>query len=269
MRKFLLLLTLSLALLLCSCGEHERFLLYCPVEQLENAAGEGAIEARSIAVEGAAEMDTEELSAYLLSELLSAGIAPDVELNSVKVENRNAEVDFSRQYGDFTGIDLTLADYCVTLTLTQLENINSVVITADGKPITQRKSRALTAADPLLGQTEDTLRPVTVKLHFWDNESEALVAQERTLELHEGQSRVGAVLAALAAGPQGNWLTHSVPEELELLSARVSDGVCYLYLAGVESLSASAVEAIELSVLSLPNLREVTILLEGAESEIR
>ena len=269
MRKLLLPLMLAMTLLLCACGEHEYYLLYCPVEQLENAAGEGAIETRSISVEGASEMDTAELSVYLLTELLSTGIAPDAELNSVKVENWNAEVDFSRQYADLTGIDLTLADYCVTLTLTQLENINSVAITAGGKAIAQRKARVLTAADPLLGQTEDTLRPVTVELHFWDNESETLVAQERTLELHEGQSRVDAVLAALAAGPQGSWLTHSVPEELELLSARVSDGVCYLYLAGVESLSASAVEAIELSVLSLPNLSEVVLLLDGAESEIR
>jgi len=267
-RKILLAFALCLMTLLCACGKHaESFLLYYPVEQLETAAGEGAIGTRSVMIANAQTMDTAELSEVLLRELLDTGIAPGAELVSLRLERRRVDVDFSHQYASLTGIDLTLADYCVTLTLTQLENVNAVSITAGGQLLPQRRSRILTAADPLLGQTEDTLRPVTVELYFWDNESETLVIEERTLKLYEGQSRVDAVLSALAEGPNRGDLTRSVPETLELLSARVEDGVCYLYLTGAESLSASAIEAIELSVQSLPNLREVHLALGGAENE--
>ncbi len=266
-RKTLLVFALCLLILLCACGKHaESFLLYCPVEQLENAAGEGAIRTRSVMIANAQTMDTAELSEALLRELLDTGIAPGAELVSLRREGRRVVVDFSHQYASLTGIDLTLADYCVTLTLTQLENVNAVSITAAGQLLPQRKSRILTAADPLLGQTEDTLRPVTVELYFWNNESETLIAEERTLELYEGQSRVDAVLSELAAGPAHGDLARSVPEALEVLSARVEDGVCYLYLTGAETLSSSAIEAIELSVQSLPNLREVHLALEGTEN---
>ncbi len=264
-RTGLLVFCLCLLVLLCACSEREgSYLLYCPVEQLESAAGEGAIEARSVVIANARSMDTAELSEALLRELLDAGVAPGAELVSLTLERRRVDVDFSRQYASLTDIDLTLADYCVTLTLTQLENVNAVSITAGGQMLPQRRSRILTAADPLLGQTEDTLRPVSVELYFWDNESETLVVEERTLELYEGQSRVDAVLSELAAGPERGDLTRSVPEMLDVLSARVQDGVCYLYLTGAEVLSASAIEAIELSVQSLPNLSEVRLALEGA-----
>ena len=269
MRKVFLVLCLCLLSLLCSCGKDGGFLLYLPVEQLETAAGEGAIETREVIIEGAERMDKTALCESLLEELIDAGVAPETEIVSLKVEGRRVDVDFSGQYANLTGVDLTLADYCVTLTLTQLENVNAVSITVDGRALPQRRSRILTAADPLLGRTEDTLRPVSVELYFWDNESESLVTEERTLELYEGQSRVDAVLSELAHGPYRGDLTRSVPETLEVLSARVEDGVCYLYLAGAETLSASAVEAITLSVQSLPNLREVRIALEGTALDMQ
>lgn len=264
MRKAILGALLCLLALLCACGEQEEsFLLYCPVEHLENAAGEGAIEARAVVIENAEKMDTAELSAALLRELLGTGLAPETELLSLELEGRRVDVDFSSQYANLTDIELTLADYCVTLTLTQLANVNAVSITAGGRAQPQRRSRVLTAADPLLGRTEDTLRPVTVDLYFWNNESETLTAEQRTLELYEGQSRVDAVLSALATGPLRGDLTRSVPETLDVLSARVEDDVCYLHLMGAKELSASAIEAIELSVQSLPNLREVHLALEN------
>lgn len=267
MRRLLAMMLLLLSLLLSACGRGEtNFFLYCPVENLKTAAGKGAIEVRSIEIERPWEMDTIELSEALLNELLATNIAPGVELSSVSVEGRRLDVDFSRHYANLTDIDLTLVDYCVTLTLTQLENINSVTITAGGRMLPQRRERILTAADPLLGPTEDTLRPVEVELYFWDNETEALVAVERTLELHEGQSRVDAVLAELVKGTEITNMSRSVPETLEVISARVEEGVCYLYITGVDSLSASASEAIKLSVESLPIITEVRIALDSTST---
>ena len=42
-------------------------------------------------------------------------------------------VDFSSTYGTLSGIDLTLADYSVVLTLTQLEEVETVMITVGGE----------------------------------------------------------------------------------------------------------------------------------------
>lgn len=111
-------------------------------------------------------------------------------------------MDFSRQYARLAGIDLTLADYCVTLTLTQLDGVNAVSITSGGRELPYRETQTLTAADPLLSMREEQrLRPITVSLYFLDPTSGALRAEKRALALYEGQTRVNALLEALAPGP--------------------------------------------------------------------
>ena len=56
-------------------------------------------------------------------------------------------MDFSSRYASLSGIDLTLADYSVVLTLTQLEEVEAVMITAEGELIPYRDHQRLTAGD--------------------------------------------------------------------------------------------------------------------------
>jgi germination protein M len=56
-------------------------------------------------------------------------------------------VDFSSRYGTLSGVELTLADYSVVLTLTQVEGVEGVVITADGAALPYRDHQLLTAQD--------------------------------------------------------------------------------------------------------------------------
>lgn len=135
-------------------------------------------------------------------------------LLSLSVLGNWARVDFSRQYARLAGIDLTLADYCVTLTLTQLDGVNAVSITSGGRELPYRETQTLTAADPLLSMREDALRPITVSLYFLDPTSGALRAEKRALALYEGQTRRELALEALAQGPESGALAVLRPEEL-------------------------------------------------------
>ena len=58
-------------------------------------------------------------------------------------------VDFSEQYSGLTDISLTLADYCVVLTVCQLEGIDSVEITVSGRPLNYRSHQILTQEEAL------------------------------------------------------------------------------------------------------------------------
>lgn len=93
----------------------------------------------------------EGLLALLLTQPESEGLTnviPEmVTLRQWSLENGLLTVDFSGSYGILSGIDLTLADYCVVLTLTQLEEVDAVVITVDGEPLPYRDHQRLTAAD--------------------------------------------------------------------------------------------------------------------------
>ena len=62
-------------------------------------------------------------------------------------EGTHIIVDFSEQYSGLSDISLTLADYCVVLTLCQLDGIESVEITVSGRPISYRSHQILTGEE--------------------------------------------------------------------------------------------------------------------------
>ena len=151
-------------------------------------------------------------------------------------------------------------------TLTQLDGVNAVSITSGGRELPYRETQTLTAADPLLSMREDALRPITVSLYFLDPTSGALRAEKRALALYEGQTRVNALLEALAQGPESDALAALLPEEFTVLSARVEEGTCYLNLPSDADLGISprqTVESLVLSLCSLDTVERVQIVVDG------
>ena len=281
MRRLPLLLA-ALALLLVSCAvpreeadtdDYEVYYAVWPDE-----GGGDAIRARRTALADDVPADTGALAEALLAQLLASPaqgglrspFPAGTKLQKVSVAGGRATVDLSEQYAQLSGIDLSVADCCVTLTLTQLTGINAVRVTVNGRELPYRKTQLLTAADALLSGRGDALRPINVSLYFLDTESGLLRAQAQTLALYEGQSRVSAVLDALLRGPEGDdGLRALLPERFSVLSSRIDDGICYVNLDGAsplpedEALRALAVESLTRSILSLSGVEEVQLLIDG------
>ena len=178
-------------------------------------------------------------------------------------------MDLSAPYARLSGIDLSLADYCITLTLSQLPNVNAVSITANGSELPYRKTQVLLSADTLLSSRESGLRPITVQLYFLDSKTGELRAEQQTLALYEGQTRVNALLEALAQGPENDALLPLLPENFSISSSRIEDGVCYLSISANAALPEDEntrgllFESLERSVLSLSGVDEVQLVIEG------
>ena len=283
-RKTFLFAFLVLSLLLAACvrgggteGENS-YTIYYPAAELRAVPGEDAIVARTVQLPDADTLTQEELAQRLLERLLAdapdAGVrAPmpgGTTLLSLSVLGNWARVDFSRQYARLAGIDLTLADYCVTLTLTQLDGVNAVSITSGGRELPYRETQVLLSADTLLSSRESGLRPITVSLYFLDSKTGELRAEQQTLALYEGQTRVNALLEALAQGPEDDSLVSLLPEDFAVISSRIENGVCYLNLPANVSLPEDEaardlmLSALEQSILSLGGVDEVQFLIEGS-----
>lgn len=278
-----LLASLLAALLLTACAAKQEtpspdgFALYYAANLAASSGGD-AIRAETLNVPDSAAMDTEALAETLVRALLqepedSALYSPfpvGTGLQKLTVTGGRAMVDLSTQYGRLSGIDLSIADACVTLTLTQLRGIYAVRITADGRELPYRETQLLTAADALLSSGEDVTRPLTVSLYFLDSGTQTLRAQTQTLALYEGQSRVSAVLDALERGPSGDkTLRVLIGEEVTLNSSHTEDNVCYVNLDGTQTLPedaaqrALAIRSLALSLLSLDGVDEVQFLVDG------
>lgn len=256
--------------------EESGYALYF-LSDLDTSGGGDAIAASSLRFTPGEAMSTEDCVRALM-ELLLAGpdeaalhspIPEGTALRSLKVSGRRAEIDLSAQYARFSGIDLSLADYCITLTLSQLPNVNAVSITANGSELPYRKTQVLLSADTLLSSRESGLRPITVQLYFLDSETGELRAEQQTLALYEGQTRVNALLEALAQGPEDDSLLSLLPEDFSVVSSRIENGVCYLSIPANVSLPedegtrALLFGSLEKSILSLSGVDEVQILIEG------
>lgn len=137
-------------------------------------------------------------------------------------------VDLSEPYAALTGAELTLADYCITLTLTQLEGVDSIYITVNGRELPQRSKQVFRADDVVLSGAEEEPVELTAALCFRRTGGNELGEELRIFRLTESQSATLAVLQALLAGPSEPGLQALLPEGLEVYSARVEAGICYV-----------------------------------------
>lgn len=90
---------------------------------------------------------------------LTSPFPEGVRLLSWELEDGCLHLDVSEQYGSLTGVDLTIADACLTLTLCQVQGVESIYVTVEGSEIPYRPIQQLTPSDVLLSNGQDTPPP--------------------------------------------------------------------------------------------------------------
>ena len=285
-KRHILCLLLALALILSGCAaaaataaqEEKNCQLYYLVRDLERApAGGDAIAGEVSALPKESESPTETQAEDLMNALLSGPAGSGLQspfpegtrLLGVEVRGSHAKVDLSSAYRNLSGIDLTLADYCVTLTLTQISAIRSVSILVRGQELSYRDSQRFRPKDVLLSSTEDVVATVDVTLCAIDPEGQ-LRTVPRTLDLYEGDTQAEALVTALRQGPWDKDWRSALPDWFSVQSVWLDDGVCYVNLLAStvpedadREEAGLALQALRDSLSSLDSVREVRILVNG------
>ncbi|WP_298031404.1 GerMN domain-containing protein [uncultured Dysosmobacter sp.] len=283
MRRCAALLLFLLLLAGCAAAEAEReqgtaYKLYFLETDLRQAAGGGALREETVYLQNMEEAGTVQVAEALLEALLEGPGSEDLEsaipagtsLLSLKMEGSQALVDFSASYSALSGVSLTLADYAVTLTLTQLPEIARVGITVRGQELAYRDKQIFSARDVLLAPQGDVVSTVPVTLYFLDEDG-YLIGEERMLSLYEGDTQVSAVAQALENGPESKNLIPAQPEGFRVKSVWLEEDVCYVNLSSAlceelppeEADLATALEALARSLCSLESVSETQFLVDG------
>lgn len=286
MRRALLLACCAvvLALLCAACAPADRetpensYRLYFRQNDLAASSGGDVFETEPVELpegldaQSAAEALLQGLLAGPRSELLRGTLPAGVTLLSVRVEGNRALADFSAAYSNLSGVRLTLADYAVTLTLTQLPEIASVKITVQGQELAYRDKQVFTARDVLLSSEEDVVGTVEASLYFLSETGE-LTEEPRTLDLYEGDTQTAAVIRALEGAPETRGLVTALPEGFRVRSVWQEEDTCYVNLpsALLEGLSETsldmALRSLSESLCSLDSVGEVRFLVDGEFDE--
>ncbi|MBQ3549327.1 MAG: GerMN domain-containing protein [Oscillospiraceae bacterium] len=196
----------------------------------------------------------------------------NVKLRQVQLSGSTACVDLSVGYTLLSGMELTVADYCITLSLTQLTGVYAVRITAEGRELVHRSKQTLLSGDVLLSSMDDVVRTLTARLYFL-NEEGRLESEERLLTQYEGESAAQVVLNALTEGPENDELLPLLPEDFTGMSARMESGVCHLNIPG-ESMDLlqeeKLLQGVARSLLSAEGIQQVQLYVDGTpQGEIK
>ncbi|MCD8004926.1 MAG: GerMN domain-containing protein [Oscillospiraceae bacterium] len=223
------------------------------------------------------EPDAQALLAALLAgpegEGLYAPFPEGLSVLELTVEDGLAQVDFNEQYGGLSGFELTLADYCVALTLCQLEEIETVRILVEGELLPYRSRQDLRGSDILLalgGEEDDSF----IAALYFPCQDGSFQVEYRLVE-PEGGSAEESVLAQLLAGPETAEGCLSLPAGTSLLSVSVEDGVCLVDLSGEfvsaapdgEEAAGATLYAVVNTLCALKDVDQVRVLVEGEALE--
>ena len=283
-RKLIVLTALALVLLaLAGCGvvqkEQEGLRLYYAAS-LDTHRGGDAIDSVTIAWDELPQGDqvarAESVLALLMGMCQEKGfqspIPAGTTLRSVTIIGGTACVDFSGSYGQLSGMALTIADYCVALSLTQLDGIYAVRITVNEQELAYRDNDLFLAGDVLLTSMDDVVRTLTARLYFPNSDGD-LEAEERLLTQYEGQSAADVVLSALGDGPSGDDLQPLAEKGLSGMTVRMDNGVCQLNVASasMEELEDDTARQLLLcvtqSLQSLEGISSVQLYIDGTYAE--
>lgn len=280
----LLILLLALPLPACSAPEpaeteEEGYLLYYLAPE-ETSRGGDRIQGRYEQLEVPENAGTRETAWAVMERLLagssdgtlSSPLPGGVELLGLEIQDRRACVDLSSGISQLSGVELAMADYCLTLSLTGLDGIGSVSVTAQGRSIGQQPKQIFYERDVLLSTMGDVLQTVDVTLYFLNGDG-ALTGESRTLSLYEGQTVAESLVAALLEGPENRELTKVIPEGFTVNYVRVDNGICYVSLpaASLELLPADRASqqiilwSLAESLYSVEAVEELRLLADGEE----
>ena len=259
--------------------------LYCPAELGEknkSAGGGDAVNGIPISWKQVRGDDRgRQQQAQYIMELLLGGctdkdficpVPKGTAVNSCTVTGGTVSVDLSREYEQLVGVERTIADYCITLSLMQLDGIYAVRLTVNGLLPEGRTNGVYTSAEVLLTSPEDIVRTVKVTLYF-PTGSGTLTGEERRLTVYEGETVAQAVVKALAERPMDSYAGSEqlLPEGFAVLDTKVEDGTCYLNLAGgVTALlpednveQEQMIQGLVDSLCSLEDVSQVQLLVDG------
>lgn len=284
MKRILALLSsLVLLLSLCACtygkdaADEDGYMLWFAVARDSNRNDSAAVyrEMREWKETPSAYGLIEALLRGPQSEDLYSPFPANVSLRFLIVEGKTVWVDLSEEYGSLSGIDLTLADYCIALTLCQLPEIENVKITVEGENFHNRNRQTLREGDVLLSGIEEEPDTFLAALYFPDSSGKALTVEYRQVVRTEDRDAVEIVMEELLYGPMEGGGSRSLPAGTRTRSLSVRDGICYVDLSRefVTNAPQTAEEA-GLTMYALINtlcvrsgVSQVQLLIEGEKVE--
>lgn len=193
-----------------------------------------------------------------------------------KLEEGNLSIDVDAAYNKLPVMTEVLVRAAVVRTLTQLPDVNLVMITVEGNPLSDKNGKVISwmNADQFIdndGNEINTYELARVKLYFAGESGTNLIAAYREKHYSTNTPMERFIVEELIAGPSGQieGLYPSINPATKIINVMTKDGVCYVnldenFLSVVNNVSTDvSVYSVVNSLAELSNVNKVQILING------
>ncbi|MEA4964513.1 MAG: GerMN domain-containing protein [Oscillospiraceae bacterium] len=147
-------------------------------------------------------------------------------VSSHSLENGLLSLQLSGSFASLTGVNLSLALSCIGLTFSQLEDVDSVEVSAKNQLLGGKQSILLRKGDILLTDNSLALAETTLNIYYSDADSRYLIPQEVKTKLETTEEQAAYAISLLGQAPESGALRTTLPENTEILDLSIEDGLC-------------------------------------------
>lgn len=174
------------------------------------------------------------LEAYMAgpeSSDLESPFPRDAEILDWKIIRSSLHINFSDSFAQLSGVDLTLACACIAKTCMEVTDAHIVRIRANGALL--NGSTYITMNEDNLSLMDDSLDKLRtdLTLYYTDSQRRYLIGHSVSVNLANQDNVISYLVEQLLNAPGGLGLVSPLPDGTNLLSCRVSDGLCTLDLS--------------------------------------
>ncbi len=259
-------LTASILLAVCICGcavrqpettaDADAFRLYWFSQEQDNAAG--AIRWSAAGQDFMPDVDAaiQRCFSEAFRQPESASFLNGLSYTQCSADNGFLTIEMGDEYTLLTDSERTLADACITLTMLQLDSVQSVRIVGSGTENTY-------GTDSFLLQDNSAGVPeVSVSLYFAYGGSR-LTRETGYFICGDPQQLPELTMQALLKGPHDQKHYSTIPENTQLLDVSVEDGVCTVILSND---FAEVDESGQRAVLAVRSITSTLCALDGIDA---
>ncbi len=159
---------------------------------------------------------------------LYSPVPQNVSVISAQLVNSCVEVMLSDEYISLTGVNRTIANACLTMTLLQYPEAESVSICTQSGSLSSLDGTAFTAADFATYDFLSESVEISLKVYFSDASYRYLLSTTHRVNAGQIERLPEYVIDLLVTGPTDDVMRSVVPDGTKLLSSEIIDDVCTL-----------------------------------------
>lgn len=203
---------------------------------------------------------------------LMAALPSSVDIVSADLSGRTVDICLGGAYADLAGMEKTIADSCIALTMCSIPGVDHVSIRTKNGPA----GNLISSSDVLLTNTEKSPAEAQIRLFFPREGSNVLSAEYRAVNISEDSTNERIITDQLLKGPESDGLYSAIPADTVVLSVYTQDGVCTVnlseeFLQILEQSPGSTrltIYSIVNSLTCLADVESVLISVQGSESSM-